>query len=158
MSNSKTLVINPTSDARQSNPEDLLNPHDRPLIPYLRSELIQSPSQQSLVEYHKIEDRDNRKRRLLQIWRSLPDILKHDASVKNRNGHFEEVESFKAMYDRELLLLCKIPTVGSLEPRIGWREFELYAEAKEAGSSSFSRRDILTDIPILPPRVMAYIS
>ena len=154
-SNSKTLAVNSTSDTRQSNPEDLLIPHDRPFIPYLRSDrLIDSPPQ-SLAEYHEIEGRDNRKRRLLQIWQSLPDILKQSPilrieSGKNGDDHisFEKVESFKAMYDRELLLLCKIPAASSLEPRIGWGEFETYAEAKEAGSSSFARRGIFTDIVI----------
>jgi hypothetical protein len=67
-------------------------------------------------------------------------------------------EKLKAMYDRELLLLCKIPAVGSQEPHIGWREFKVYAEAKETGSLSFAGRGILTDVPILPPIAMAYIS
>ena len=162
MTNPKTLAVNSTSDTRQSNPEDLSIP--RPFIPCLRSgRLIQPP--QTLAEYHQIEGRDNRKRRLRRIWQSLPDILKqspvpHDASVENGNGHmpFEKVESFKAMYDRDLLLLCKIPAVGSQEPHISWRDFKLYADTKEAGSSSFSRRGILTDVAILPPRAMAYIS
>ena len=151
MSDSKTLTINSTSDARQSNPEDLLIPPRRPFIPYLRSNRIQSPPQ-SLAEYREIEGRDNRKRRLLQIWQSLPDVLKqspiaYNASVKDGNGchiTFDKAESFKAMYDRELLLLCKIPASGSREPRIGWTEFKMYAEEKEAGSSS-ARRGIRTD-------------
>ena len=161
MSNPKTLAVNSTSDAHQSNPEHLLIPH--PFIPCLRSDrLIQTP--QTLAEYRQIEGRDNRNRRLRQIWRSLPDILKqspiHDASVENGDRHmpFEKVESFKAMYDRELLLLCKTPTAGSQEPRISWREFKVYAEAKEAGSLSVARRRFLTDVAILPPRAMAYIS
>jgi solute carrier family 25 phosphate transporter 23/24/25/41 len=166
MSNSKALAVNSTSDARQSNPEDLLIPHDRPFIPCLRSDRLIQPPPQSLAEYHQIEGRDKRNRRLRQIWQSLPDILKqspipHDASVENGDGRhmpFEMVESFKAMYDRELLLLCKIPAVGSQKPQIGWREFKMYAEAKEAGSLSFARRVILTDVAILPLRAMAYIS
>ena len=156
MSNSKTLEVNSTSDAHQSNPEDLLIPH--PFIPCLRSDRLIQPPPQSLAEYHQIEGRDNRKRRLRQIWQSLPDILKqspipHDASVENGDGRhmpFEKVESFKAMYDRELLLLCKIPAVCSQEARISWREFKVYAEAKEAGSLSFAKRGILTDVVILP--------
>ena len=164
MSNPKNLAVNSTSDARQSNPEDLLIP--RPFIPCLQSDrLIQSPPQ-TLAEYHQIEGRDNRKRRLRQIWQSLPGILKqspipHDASVGNgddRHMPFEKVELFKAMYDRELLLLCKIPAVGSQEPYISWREFKVYADMKEAGSLSFAKRRILTDVTILPPRAMAYIS
>lgn len=166
MSNCKTLAVNSTSDARQSSPEDLLFPHDRPFVPCLRSDRLIQPPPQSLAEYHQIEGRDNRKRRLRQIWQSLPDILKqspipHDASFENGDGRhmpFEKLESFKAMYDRELLLLCKIPAVGSQELHIGWREFKEYAEAKEAGSLSFARRGILTDVAILPPRAMAYIS
>lgn len=125
MSNSKTLA---TNSARQSNP-DLLILHGRPIIPYLLSDRpIQSPPQ-SLAE-----GRNNRKRRLLQIWQSLPAILKqipglHNGSVKNGDSYhmpFEEGEPFKAMYGRELLL--NILAAGSLKPRIGWRE----AEAKEA--------------------------
>ena len=145
-----------TSDARQSNPEDLLIPS--PLIPCLRSDRLIQPSPQTLAEYQQIEGRENRKHRLRQIWQSLPYILKqspvpHDASVENgddRHMPFEKVESFKAMYDRELLLLCKVPAVGSQEPCISWREFKVYAEAKEAGSLSFARRGILTDVAILP--------
>ena len=159
MSNRKTLA---TSDPRQSNPEDLLIPYDRPFIPCLRSDRLIQPPPQSLAEYHQIEGRDNRRRRLRQIWQSLPDILKpspipHDASVENGDGRHMLFEKLKAMYDRELLLLCKIPAVGSQEPHIGWREFKVYAEAKETGSLSFARRGILTDVPILPPRAMAYI-
>ena len=163
MTNPKTLAVNSTSDAHQSNPEDSLIP--RPFIPCLRSDrLVQPP--QTLAEYHQIEGRDNRKRRLRRVWQSLPDILKqspipHDASAEKRSGHhmpFEKVESFKAMYDRDLLLLCKIPAVGSQEPHISWRDFKVYADTKEAGLLSFSRRGILTDVAILPPRAMAYIS
>jgi solute carrier family 25 (mitochondrial phosphate transporter), member 23/24/25/41 len=165
-SNSKSLALNSASDTRQSNPEELLIPHDRPFIPYLRSDRLIHFPPQSLAEYHEIEGRDNRKRRLLQIWQSLPDILKQSPVLRIKSGKngdgchmpFERVESFKAMYDRELLLLCKIPAASSLEPHIGWGEFEIYAEAKEAGSSSFARRAILTDIVIPPPRIMACIS
>ena len=161
MSNSKNLAVNSTSDARQSNPEDLLT-----FIPCLRSDrLIQQPPPQTLAEYHQIEGRDHRKRRLRQIWHSLPDILKqspipHDASVENGDDlhmPFENVKSFKAIYDHELLLLCKIPALGSQEPHISWREFKVYAEAKESGSLPFER-SILTDVAILPPRAMAHIS
>lgn len=137
MSNSKTLIANSASDARQ---QDLLIPPDRPFIPYLPSDKLIQSSPQSLAEYREVEGRDNRKRRLLQIWQSLPDVLKqspipHSASVENADGFhmtFEKVESFKAVYDRELLLLCKIPASGSRDPHIGWTEFKMYAEAKEA--------------------------
>ena len=161
MPNPKTLAVNPTSDARQNNPDDLLIP--RPFVLCLRSDRLIQPPPQSLAEYHQIEGGDKRIRRLRQIWQSLPDILKqslipHDVSVNGRHMHFDKVESFKAMYDRELLLLCKIPAVGSQEPRISWREFKVYAEAKEAGSLSFARRGIVTDIVILSLRAMAYIS
>ncbi|KAF8812504.1 mitochondrial carrier [Phlegmacium glaucopus] len=141
MSNSKAVAVKSTSGALQGKPEDLLIPPDRPFIPYLPSDgLIQSPPQ-SLPEYREIEGRDHRKRRLLRIWQSLPDILKqspmpHSASVKNRDGchiTFEKVESLKATYDRELLLLCKIlASADSREPHVGWNEFKIYAEAKEA--------------------------
>ena len=145
MSNPQTLAVNPTSDAWQSNPEDLLIP--RPFILCLRSDRLAQPPQ-SLAEYHQIEGRNNRKRRLRQTWQSLPDILKqspipHDASVENEDGRhmpFERVASFKAMYDRELLLSCKIPAAGSQDPHPSWRDFKVYAEAKEAGSLSFARR------------------
>ena len=165
MSCRKTLSVNSTSDAGQSNPEDLLIPH--PFIPCLRSDRLIQPPPQTLAEYHQIEGRVKGKRRLRQIWQSLPDIIKQspiplDASVENgdtnRHMSYEKVESFKSLYDLELLLLCKIPAVGSQEPRISWREFKVYAEAKEAGSLSFARRGILTDVAILLPRAMAYIS
>lgn len=159
-----TLAVNSTSDARQSNPEDLLIP--RPFIPCLRSDRLIQPPPQTLAEYHQIEGRDYRKRGLRQIWQSLPGILKQslislDASVENEDGRhipFGKVESFKAMYDRDLLLFCKILAAGSQEPHISWSEFKVYADTKEAGSLSFSRRGILTDVAILPPRAMAYIS
>jgi solute carrier family 25 (mitochondrial phosphate transporter), member 23/24/25/41 len=159
MSNPKTLAVNPTSNTRQSNPDDLLIP--RPFIPCLRSDRLIQPPPQTLAEYHQIEGRDNRKRRLRQIWQSLPGILKqssipHDASVENEDDRHmpsEKVESFKAMYDRELLLLCKIPAVGSQEPQISWREFKVYADTKEAGSLSFAKRSILTDIVTFRPEL-----
>ena len=157
------LAVNSTSNTRQSNPEDLLIP--RPFIPRLRSDRLIQPPPQTLAEYHQVEGRDNRKRRLRQIWQSLPNTQKqspipHDASVESgddRHMPFEKVESFKAN-DRELLLLCKISAVGSpQEPPISWREFKAYAEAKEAGLLSFARRSIFTDVAILLLRAMAYI-
>lgn len=165
MPNSKSVAVKSTSDAPQGDPEDILIPPDRPLVPYLRSDrLIQSPPQ-SLAEYREIEGRDYRKRRLLQIWHSLPDTLKqspipHSSAENGNTCHitFEKVESLKAMYDHELLLLCKIPA-SPREPRVGWGEFKMYAEAKEAGSSSSaSGGDAFTDVVVLPHRVVAYIS
>jgi len=159
MSNSETAAIKSPSNALQGNPQDLLIPPDGPFIPYFWSDrLIQSPPQ-SLAEYREIEGRDRRKRRLLRIWQSPPHILiqspmPHTAWVENGNGcqiTFEKAESLKAMYDRELLLLCKIPaSASSREPHVGWKEFKMYAEAKEAGSLSAARRGILTDVIILP--------
>ena len=147
MSNSQTLALNFTCDRCSSSPEDLLILSDRPFIPHLRSKF----PPQSLAEYHEIEGRDNRKRRLRRIWQSLPNVLKqspipHDTSVENGDGYYiafeqEKMQLFKIMYDRELLLLCKIPAAGSREPCIGWKEFKMYAEVKEAGSSSSAKQE-----------------
>ena len=161
MSNSKTLIVNSTSDARRSNPEDLLILPDYPFLHYLRSDILIQFPPKSLAEYHEIEGLDNRKPRLLQIWQPLPDILKqspifHDASsFENGQGcsMTKKLETFQAIYGRELPLLCKIPAASSRGPYIGWREFKMYAEAKEAGLSSSTRRGILTDVTTFLPEL-----
>ncbi|KAF9567342.1 mitochondrial carrier [Agrocybe pediades] len=109
-------------------------PSNRPLIPPLRSD---SPIQpHSLEEFREAEGKENRKRKLLGLWKALPELLhssrKPSSDGKPGNLTPEQAESLKAMYDSELLLRCATHTSSSRAPHIGWREFKEYSLAKEA--------------------------
>ncbi|KAF8165282.1 mitochondrial carrier [Crassisporium funariophilum] len=139
MSDSKDSKGKAAFDSQEGNPEVLSIPHNRAFIPHLRSDApVNHSAPHSLAEFREAEGRDNRKRRLIQLWKSLPEVVQSNVPHKHpiddgTGGHItlEKAESLKAMYDHELLLHCKIPASGSRPPHIGWREFKNYAEAKE---------------------------
>ncbi|KAF8974498.1 mitochondrial carrier [Flammula alnicola] len=123
-------------NAQERDLDELSIPPNRPFIPHLRSDSpILRPH--TLEEFREAEGRENRKRRLMQIWRTLPEVLhpsENNSSAKRETSNqlpSEHVESLKAMYDNELLLNCATPASGSRPSQIGWREFKNYAEAKE---------------------------
>jgi solute carrier family 25 phosphate transporter 23/24/25/41 len=117
--------------------DDLLIPPNRPFIPRLRSDAISHPH--TLEEFREAEGRENRKRMLLELWKSLPEVLQPfnpESSKPARSSSISsaEAESLKATYDNELLLHCAGPS-GSRPRHIEWSEFKNYAEAKETGKS-----------------------
>jgi solute carrier family 25 phosphate transporter 23/24/25/41 len=119
--------------------DELSIPADRPLIPHLRSDSPMSRPH-SLAEFREAEGRENRKRRLTQLWKSLPEVLQNTKIKSSTQGESsrltpEKAQSLKAMYNNELLQHCAIPPSGTRPPHIGWREFKSYAEAKEVGES-----------------------
>ncbi|KAF8913961.1 mitochondrial carrier domain-containing protein [Gymnopilus junonius] len=89
-----------------------------------------------LEEFREAEGRENRKRRLHELWKSLPQALAPSQTPMDRvddgNITAEKAESLKAMYDSELLLHCSTNPTGSQPPQIGWKEFKNYAQSKEA--------------------------
>lgn len=125
-----------TSSTEHSSDSEVLSiPPDRQLIPPLRSDSQVQPH--SLEAFREAEGRHNRERKLLQIWKSLPDVF-HSSKKSSTNEDDssltpEKAESLKAMYDSELLDHCSTPASGSRPSRIGWREFKNYSEAKEIG-------------------------
>lgn len=115
--------------------EALKIPPNRPLIPHLRSDSQAGPH--SLEAFRELEGREYRKQRLIQLWKSLPQVLqsprKAPDSQNNSQLTSEKAQSLKAMYDNELLDHCAPPSSSSRPSHIGWREFKNYSEAKEAG-------------------------
>uniref|UniRef100_A0A8H8CJZ1 EF-hand domain-containing protein n=1 Tax=Psilocybe cubensis TaxID=181762 RepID=A0A8H8CJZ1_PSICU len=124
---------NDGSSTPHSGPEALSIPPDRQFIPPLRSDFQAQPH--SLEAFREAEGRDNRKRKLLQIWKSLPEVFHPSKkSPSNEDDSLltpEKAESLKAMYDSELLDHCSTHSPDSKPSRIGWTEFKKYSEAKE---------------------------
>ena len=120
----------------------------RPFIPRLRSDPpAYQPVPHNLVEFRAQESKEHRERRLKRLWLSLPKRQKidHDESEDEEVARAYPVESDHAltaesaqrlqeMYQDELLNRCRKHSAGFLQRRIGWLEFEKYAEAKEAGA------------------------
>ena len=93
------------------------------------------------------EGKDNRQRRLKQVYLALPKGIKfnHDEDDDEEVAKEYPVESdhsltpesaqrLQEMYQDELLSRFRRHTGGFLHRNIGWPEFEKYAEAKEAGA------------------------
>ncbi|KAF5388157.1 hypothetical protein D9615_000463 [Tricholomella constricta] len=114
---------------------------ERPRIPRLRSDApVNFSSPHTLQAFRDSEGRENRKRRLQELWRRLPQRTprnrekeeKHrsDTGTDDRLTH-EKAEALQAVYDEELLDHCGAHPSGSRPPEIPWRQFKEYAEAKE---------------------------
>ncbi|KAJ6539412.1 mitochondrial carrier [Mycena capillaripes] len=114
---------------------------DRPFVPRLRSDPLPRRPPRSLSEFREEEGRENRKRRLKELWKQLP-VLLHD-STKNSPATDDKATSnagltpvaaqrLITMYDNELLRRCGGHS-SSTSPMGGipWKEFREYAEAKE---------------------------
>lgn len=119
----------------------------RPFIPRLRSDPpAYQPVPHNLVEFREHEGKDVRERRLRRLWLSLPkkQRLNHDESsdeeiakeytVADEHSLTKEgAQRLQEMYQDELLLRFRRHTAGFLHRSIGWKEFEKYADTKEAG-------------------------
>ena len=128
---------------------------DGPLLPRLRSDVVQPPPPQqqqqpvphTLEEFRRLEGREQRKARLREIWNQWPQ-RRHRKSSADRGTRAqktlpatgtsnltpEAAEKLSEMYDEELLGSCKTShSVTDAHP-IGWKPFVAYAKAKEAGT------------------------
>lgn len=136
MSNSRNIG---KATAGSDKKEDLSILSDRNYIPHLPSDPPVSSRPWSLAEFREREGKENRKRKLQQLWRSLPDVLHEPHNRSQIHGDAgdltpEKAESLQKVYDRELLNLCSTNLSGSqTRPHIGWKEFKEFAEKKEAG-------------------------
>lgn len=110
-------------------------------IPHKPSDSVVSRQPRSLANFREREGRESRKRRLQELWKSLPDVLHEPynrSQVRGEPGELtpEKAEGLQEMYDRELLNLCATPKSSAAQTRhIGWKEFKEFAEKKEAGKS-----------------------
>jgi len=126
-------------NTRSNDKENITVPADRSLSP---ADSPASVQPRTLADFRGKEGRANRKRRLQEIWKSLPDVL-HEPHNRSQ-GHVdpgqltqEKAERLQKMYDRELLNLCSTrPSAGQV-PHIGWKKFKEFAEKKEVGKSLF---------------------
>lgn len=117
---------------------------NRPFIPRLRSDPpAYHPLPHSLLEFRELEGANRREQRLQDLWRSLPKRSHHNGNDDEEIGRkypvrsdgsltAESAKQLEEMYEDELLGHCGGHTSGFLRRSIGWKEFRLYAEAKEA--------------------------
>jgi solute carrier family 25 phosphate transporter 23/24/25/41 len=130
----------PEPSGRKIFENSLSGAQDRPFIPRLRFDSNYEPLPRTLEEFRSREGRENRKRRLRDLWHQLNHHgLYVNASAKGTpfRGTATSLTPEKAVrlmtiYENELLGRCGgylSDTVG----HIGWRAFVRYAEAKEAG-------------------------
>ena len=116
-------------------------PSDRVYIPHKTSDPVASRQLRSLADFREREGRENRKRRLQELWKSLPAVLhepRNRSQVRGEPGELtpEKAEGLQEIYDRELLNLCATPKSSGAQTRhIGWKEFKAFAEKKEVGKS-----------------------
>ncbi|RDB22471.1 Calcium-binding mitochondrial carrier SAL1 [Hypsizygus marmoreus] len=111
----------------------------RPPIPRLRSDPpLSSRAPHTLQDFRDSEGRENRKRRLQELWKRLPNPTHHDherhvkGDANDDDGlTHEKAKQLRAIYDDELMGHCGANSSGSRPTQIGWREFKEYAEAKE---------------------------
>ncbi|KAJ7180124.1 mitochondrial carrier [Mycena crocata] len=108
---------------------------DRPFIPKLRSDPLPRRPPRSLSEFREQEGRENRKRRLKELWKQLP-VIHHGSrtpgALDDAGITPETAQRLITMYEKELLRKCGGHS-SSTSPMggIGWKEFKEYAEAKE---------------------------
>ncbi|KAG6869250.1 hypothetical protein C0993_000003 [Termitomyces sp. T159_Od127] len=118
----------------------------RPAIPRLRSDPPPLPLQppHTLQAFRDLEGRENRKRRLQELWKRLP---RRQSSRSTENGRAksaegvdgggmshtkaEKLRAMHAAYDDELLGHCGAKSLGAQPGEIPWKQFKEYAEAKE---------------------------
>ncbi|KAG6902232.1 hypothetical protein C0995_002864 [Termitomyces sp. Mi166 len=137
-----------TPNRREFFDDCLIGTAQRPAIPRLRSDPL-SPPQQPLQTPHTLqafrdsEGRDNRKRRLQELWKRLPQ-RKSPKSIENgvennvegvdggvSRAKAEKLRAMHAAYDDELFGHCGANSSGAQPGEIPWKQFKEYAEAKE---------------------------
>ncbi|KAJ7904587.1 mitochondrial carrier [Mycena olivaceomarginata] len=109
---------------------------DPPFIPKLRSDTLPKRVPRTLEEFRRDEGRENRKRRLKEVWRQLDGAKKSLPAVGTANTDAgitpEAAQRLITMYENELLRKCgghssSTSPMGGIE----WKEFKSYAMAKE---------------------------
>lgn len=123
---------------------------NRPFIPPLKSDPPPfQPLPHNLVEFRRREAAEDRERRLRQLWMKLPkrthqghgeddeEVAKEYPVRSDSSLTLESATKLKEMYEDELLGRCGGHTSGFTRRHIGWKEFQKYAEAKEAGVHVF---------------------
>ncbi|KAG6890564.1 hypothetical protein C0992_000572 [Termitomyces sp. T32_za158] len=117
----------------------------RPAIPRLRSDPPLLPLQppHTLQAFRDLEGRENRKRRLQELWKRLPQRQSprntgngREKSAEGVDGGMshakaEKLRAMYAAYDDELLGHCGALSSGVQPGEIPWKRFKEYAEAKE---------------------------
>lgn len=114
---------------------------DRPFIPRLRSDpLPYHPTPHSLLEFREQEGKENRERRLHDLWRRLPKTHFQGSEAAATLGVSlgelltpEMAENMRRVYEDELLRRCGGHISSQTPTHIPWPDFRGYAEAKEAG-------------------------
>jgi solute carrier family 25 phosphate transporter 23/24/25/41 len=139
----------PEPSGRKIFEDSLSGTQDRPFIPRLRfdSNLTYQPLPRTLEEFRSREGRENRKRRLRDLWHQLSNLNHHGlhANASAEGTPFggtatsltpEKAVSLMTIYENELLGRCG----GYMSDTVlGWRAFVRYAEAKEAGEWPLTR-------------------
>lgn len=119
---------------------------DRPWLPRLRADPpAYRPAPHDLCQFRGLEGKESRERRLRRLWNSLPKNpkIKHDededeaiarkyAVEDDQSLTEDDAKRLQEMYNDELYNNCL--GSGFLHRKIGWKEFERYADAKEAGA------------------------
>ncbi|KAH0587640.1 hypothetical protein H2248_006408 [Termitomyces sp. 'cryptogamus'] len=117
----------------------------RPAIPRLRSDPPSFPLQppHTIQAFRDLEGRENRKRRLQELWKRLPQRkspknIEHvvgrgvkDVDEGMLRDKAEKMRAMYAAYDDELLGHCGASSSGAHPGEIPWKQFKEYAEAKE---------------------------
>ncbi|KAF7775975.1 hypothetical protein Agabi119p4_4368 [Agaricus bisporus var. burnettii] len=117
-----------------------MSPDTRPFRkPLATPDTPPSAPSRSLEDFRRAEGRESRKRHLLALWDRFP-------PPQPRPGHpdtgqrrplgpdgltYEGAETLQAIYDDELLVLCKGSKDRVRAQGVSWEEFKKYAEAKE---------------------------
>lgn len=132
-----------TPSGREIYEASLSGTYSRPYIPRLRSDKPIRPPPHTLSDFREGEGRENRKRRLQELWKRLPNRAlgspRREANadtpgLRDSDGLTpEKAESLKAMYDDELFGRCEEDTLEPGTGHIDWKKFKEYAEAKEVG-------------------------
>lgn len=122
------------SQTHPQDPEDVQSTYDKALGPPSPSS---TPTPHTLEEFRAAEGKEVRKRKLVRLWKALPQLLDPSRLPVATGGagqiSAEKAHTLKAMYDSELLIHCATPASGSRSHHIGWDEFKKYATAKETG-------------------------
>ncbi|KAF8450601.1 mitochondrial carrier domain-containing protein [Boletus edulis BED1] len=131
--------LRPQPTGREVYEACLSGARDRPFIPRLRSDPLSRPIPHSLVEFREQEGKENRERRLHDLWRRLPSTRFQGSETAATLGISlgesltpEGAENVWRAYEDELLRRCGGHTSSQKPTHIPWPGFRDYAEAKEA--------------------------
>ncbi|KAG6811318.1 hypothetical protein H0H92_008030 [Tricholoma furcatifolium] len=124
-------------------------------IPLLRSDPPQTELQRphTLQAFRDSEGREIRKRRLLELWKRLPQRKTRSIEHGGENGsklgaqevtpaQAEKLRAMYAAYDDELYGHCGVRSSSTQSGEIPWKQFKEYAEAKELWSIFHDELDL----------------